>query len=99
ERDKLNLSAGEVKDLVYDLGDARGAHVFSSRDGGRTFASIGKANFAADDAPTEHMLIERCDKSLWMLARTRYGIGSTVSDNGGRTWSAPADSGIAHPST
>ena len=35
------------------------------------------------------MLIERRDKSLWMLARTRYGIGSTVSDNGGRTWSAP----------
>jgi hypothetical protein len=45
------------------------------------------------------MLIERKDGSVWMLARTRYGIGSSVSTDGGRTWSLPRDSGIAHPST
>jgi BNR repeat-like domain len=98
ERDKLNLSPDELNALLHDLGDARGALVYSSRDNGRTFASLGKANFAAEDAPTEHMLIER-RHSLWMLARTRYGIGSTVSHDGGRTWSTPRDSGIVHPST
>jgi predicted neuraminidase len=99
ERDQLHLSPEQLKTLVYDLGAARGAHVFSTTDAGRTFASIGKANFAGEDQPTEHMLIERRDGSLWMLARTRYGIGSTVSADGGRTWSAPAASGIPHPST
>ena len=99
QRDKLNLSAERVRALVHQLGDACGAHVFSSKDGGRTFASIGKARFAEEDSATEHMLIERRDGSLWMLARTRYGIGESFSSDGGRTWTAPRDSGIAHPST
>ena len=35
----------------------------------------------------EHMLIERRDKSLWMLTRTLYGIGQSESHDGGKTWS------------
>ncbi|MCX5662484.1 MAG: sialidase family protein [Planctomycetota bacterium] len=35
----------------------------------------------------EHMFIERRDGSLWMLVRTAYGIGQSVSRDGGRTWS------------
>jgi len=46
----------------------------------------------------EHMIIEREDGSLWMLARTRYGIGESVSKDQGRTWTALQPSGIAHPS-
>jgi hypothetical protein len=32
------------------------------------------------------MIIERCDGSLWMLVRTKYGIGQSISFDGGRTW-------------
>ena len=99
ERDKLNLSAEHVRALVHDLGTARGANVFSSTDRGEMFTMLGLARFPDTDLPTEHMLIERRDGSLWMLARTRYGIGSSFSKDGGRTWSSPRDSGIAHPST
>ena len=99
ERDKLNLSAEQVRALVHDLGTARGANVFSSTDRGETFTMLGLARFPDTDLPTEHMLIERRDGSLWMLARTRYGIGSSFSQDGGRTWSPPRASGIAHPST
>jgi hypothetical protein len=99
ERDKLNLTAGQVQALVHDLGDAAGASVFSTTDRGRTFTRLGKADFSPADQPTEHMLIERTDGALWMLARTKYGIGSSVSADGGRTWSEVRDSGIPHPST
>lgn len=99
ERDKLKLSPDRVKALVHDPGSARGVNVFATLDGGRTFTLLGKASFAVEDQPTEPMLIERRDGSLWMLARTRYGIASSVSSDGGRTWSAPVDSGIPHPST
>src|SRR5215471_2950352 len=79
ERDKLNLSPEQLKSLIFDLGPDRGAHVFSSMDQGATFVDKGKAEFAGEDQPTEHMLIERRDGSLWMLARTRYGIGGAES--------------------
>lgn len=35
----------------------------------------------------EHMIVERRDGSLWMLVRTAYGIGQSVSRDAGRTWS------------
>ena len=44
------------------------------------------------------MLIERRDSTLWMLARTRYGIGSSVSAMAAHMVS-PRESGIPHPST
>ncbi len=98
-RDRLHLSDDQVRSLSHDFEDARGLAVFSSADRGETFTLRGRAGFPADDLPTEHMLIERRDGSIWMLARTRYGIGSTISTDGGRTWSTPAHSNIAQPST
>ncbi len=47
----------------------------------------------------EHMIVERRDGSLWMLVRTTYGIGQSVSSNGGRTWSELLPSRIPHPVT
>jgi len=35
------------------------------------------------------MIIERNDKSLWMLARTTDGIMQSFSTNQGKTWSEP----------
>jgi len=99
QRDKLNLSAEQLHFLIHDPGDARGVHVLSSTDSGKTFQMIGRAPFPDSDLPNEHMLIERNDGSLWMLARTRYGIGASVSTDGGHTWSTAQPSGIQQPST
>ncbi len=46
----------------------------------------------------EHMIVERPDGALWMLARTNSGIGESVSTDRGRTWTELVPSGIAHPS-
>jgi len=45
------------------------------------------------------MVVERHDGSLWMLLRTSYGIGHSVSADGGATWSAVTKSGIPHTSS
>ena len=46
----------------------------------------------------EQMIVERKDDSLWMLIRTRYGIGQSISHDRGFTWSPVVQSGIQHPS-
>lgn len=45
----------------------------------------------------EHMLVERRDGSLWMLVRTTYGIGESISTDRGRTWTPGRDSGLGGP--
>lgn len=99
QRDKLNLSPDRLQSLVHDLGAEKGADVFSSGDQGKTFRLVGRAPYPDSDIPNEHMLVERKDRSLWMLARTRYGIGSSVSQDGGRSWSQAEPSGIEQPPT
>ena len=47
----------------------------------------------------EHMIIERRDGSLWMLVRTTYGIGESVSTDRGATWPELKPSPIAHVSS
>jgi hypothetical protein len=44
------------------------------------------------------MIVEKEDKSLWMLVRTSYGIGESVSSDRGKSWSALVPSLIQHPS-
>jgi hypothetical protein len=61
------------------------AHV--SRDRGRTFALEGRCEASWDLFPSEPMVVERKDGSLWMLVRTNLGIGESVSKDGGSTWS------------
>ncbi|MDO5580824.1 MAG: sialidase family protein [Planctomycetia bacterium] len=64
-----------------------GANVFVSTDKGKTFSFLGgaKAPFKDSIFP-EHNLIEKKDGSLWLLARMRYGIGESVSKDGGKTF-------------
>lgn len=73
--------------------------VVASTDRGQTWALRGTATVPdpKDRNCDEPMLIERRDGSLWLLVRTRYGIGESVSTDGGRTWAPVAPSGIAHP--
>jgi hypothetical protein len=72
--------------------------VVSSNDRGATWTTLGRANVPdkKDRNCDEPMIVERNDGSLWMLVRTRYGIGESVSTDGGRTWSDVAPGAIRH---
>lgn len=62
------------------------SNVYISKNKGDSFELYGKA-----DIPNrwydEHMIIERKDNSLWMLVRTKYGVGESISIDKGKTWS------------
>ncbi len=75
------------------------AQMVVSTDRGKTWQVRGAAT-VPDEVRSfdEHMIIERKDGSLWMLIRTRYGIGQSISSDRGKTWSPVIPSGIQHPS-
>ncbi len=79
-------------------GDRGGSMVFASRDDGDTFQYRGQA-LVAEPQHDEHMIVERESGELWMLIRTAYGIGQSVSADEGVTWSEGGPSGIPHPVT
>lgn len=76
------------------------ARMIVSTDAGKTWSLRGGCNVPADARQyDEHMFIERRDGSLWLLVRTKYGIGESVSTDGGRTWPDLRPSSIPHPSS
>jgi predicted neuraminidase len=88
---------GPFKGQFKELDPLRGANVFVSTDQGATWTRRGAATFPNPDWH-EHMIVERRDGSLWMLARTRTGIMQTTSTDGGRTWAVPTEPlGIRQP--
>ncbi len=100
---RLGLTPCVVSALSHDLGDLKGANVYSSDDQGETWHFLGQANKSfvervesAKDL-LEHSLIERSDGVLWMLVRTPPGIGKSHSSDSGRSWSPVENSGIRHP--
>jgi predicted neuraminidase len=71
-----------------------------SSDEGRTFVLGGEIRVPEKDrAFEEYLVVERRDGSLWLLTRTKYGIGESVSTDGARTWSEVRPSAIPHPSS
>jgi len=88
---------GPFKGLHKELDPLRGANVFVSTDKGTTWQRRGAAVFPNPDWH-EHMIVERKDHSLWMLARTAKGIMQTTSTDGGKTWATPTEPpGIRQP--
>jgi predicted neuraminidase len=79
---------GPFRNCFRELDPLRGANVFVSTDQGKTWERRGAATFLNPDWH-EHMIVERKDGSLWMLARTAKGIMETTSTDGGRTWAKP----------
>lgn len=78
--------------------DAATSGVWASTDQGATFSFRGAALVPVEQRTfDEQMVVERKDGSLWMLVRTRYGIGESVSTDGGRTWPEVTPSQIPHP--
>jgi predicted neuraminidase len=83
----LPIAVWKVKlSPLNDLPEQRYSNVFQSTDQGRTFQLIGRAD-VANRQFDEHMIVERKDGSLWMLVRAAYGIGESISHDGGVTWS------------
>ncbi len=87
---------GVFRDCFQNLDPLRGANVFVSKDQGETWHRRGRATFPNPDWH-EHMIVQRNDDSLWMLARTRNGIMESTSVDGGKSWSAAVASKIKHP--
>ncbi len=85
------------RDLVFTPDYAPGTHFRVSKDQGKTWSLLGTANIPKTTFD-EHMLIERKDGTLWVLARTSYGIGESISNDQGKTWSPGKPSGIPHVS-
>lgn len=79
-----------------DAIEDRFSNVMVSRDQGETFQLLGRADVPERQCD-EHMIVEKRDGSLWMLVRTKYGIGESFSRDGGRTWSPGVRSNIAGP--
>jgi len=64
----------------------KGGKVYASTDQGKTWNY--RASVEIPDVTfAEHMFAERRDGSLWMLARTSYGIAQSTSTDKGLTWS------------
>ena len=63
----------------------KGAHLYEFTGFDTPFEHVGHT-FIKDTVFTEHMVVERKDKSLWMLARAAYGLAQSVSWDKGRTW-------------
>ncbi len=96
----LALSTGEwvLPTSLWRTQD-NSAQMMVSEDQGATWKVRGACNVPQKDRQfDEHMLIERKDGSLWMLARTNYGIGESVSTDRGKTWPDLTPSKILHPS-
>jgi hypothetical protein len=75
------------------------AKMLVSTDQGKSWSIRGACNIPDKDQTfDEHMIVERKDGSLWLLARTRYGIGESFSPDRGKTWAELKPSEIAHPS-
>ncbi|HEX4129794.1 MAG TPA: sialidase family protein [Pirellulales bacterium] len=86
-----------LKHAHHDLDPLRMANVFASTDQGRTWTRRGGVAFP-DTQFDEHMIVERQDGTLWMLARTKQSISESFSTDHGATWSPPRPSSILNPS-
>lgn len=94
------LSTGEwvLPVSVWKM-ERENAGMVVSTDEGKSWKVRGGATVPANArAYDEHMIVERQNGSLWMLIRTRYGIGESVSNDRGYTWSPVIPSKIQHPS-
>ncbi len=94
-RDRIGPAV--LKDAHKDLDSIRMANVFASTDQGKTWTRRGGVAFPETDFD-EHMIVERKDGSLWMLARTKKGISESFSSDKGATWSEPQASTIQNVS-
>jgi hypothetical protein len=94
----LTLSSGQwVLPISKWREHDNSAQMIVSDDRGKTWTRRSGCNVPKDVRQfDEHMFIERKDGSLWLLARTKYGIGESVSTDRGRTWPVLKPASILH---
>jgi hypothetical protein len=92
------LSAGEwALPISFWHTIEESAKIVVSPDQGQTWQVRGAVNVPGDVRNhDEHMIVERKDGSLWMLMRTRYGIGESFSFDKGFNWTPLIPSRIQH---
>ncbi|MCM4154213.1 exo-alpha-sialidase [Arenibacter sp. N53] len=92
------LSTGEwvLPVSTWQIND--GAKAVMSMDSGKSWQIRGAVNVPelARNAD-EHMIVERKNGTLWMLVRTKYGIGESISKDKGYSWTPLIPSKIQHP--
>jgi hypothetical protein len=93
-----NYNFAEHTEEHLELANEIHSNVYSSLDNGKTFTLKGGAEIK-ERAFDEHMVIEGKDGDLWMLVRTKYGIGQSFSKDGGKTWPPGENSGIPGPNS
>lgn len=82
--------------FYFKMNSTTGAYAVVSRDHGKTFEYRGRAASQQGRTFDEHMIVERRDRSLWMLSRTKLGIWENISTDGGRSWNEGNFSAIPH---
>jgi hypothetical protein len=94
------LSSGEwVLPVSTWRNTDKSAKMVVSTNQGQTWNIRGACNIPEQvRSYDEHIIIERKDGTLWMLVRTKYGIGQSTSRDRGKTWSPLTPSSIQHPS-
>ena len=94
------LSTGEWVLPVSTWRDTdNSAKMVVSDDDGKSWIIRGACNIPREVRNyDEHSIVERRDGTLWMLVRTSYGIGQSISADRGKTWSPLTPSTIQHPS-
>ena len=78
--------------------DKESAKMVVSVDNGETWQVRGAVDVPSKmkNIVDEHMIVERKDRSLWMLLRMANGLGESVSFDKGHTWSTFIPSRIQH---
>lgn len=94
----ISVWDAEIRKIKNASPTERRPFVYRSRDKGKTFEKLG-GPLVEDRSFDEHMVVERKDGSLLMLTRTEYGIGKSLSFDGGLTWSDAVGSGLKGPSS
>jgi len=88
----------EHGDAHPELAEELGANVYATTDEGKTFQRRGMA-VVEERVFDEHHVVELADGRLWMLTRTRYGLGQAFSSDGGYTWEQVGPSGHTGPNS
>ena len=93
------LSTGEWALPVAAWFQERSSGMVVSTDGGKTWSLRGGATMPKEARLfDEHSFVERRDGSLWVLARTKFGIAESVSMDRGATWVPMCPSWLQHTS-
>lgn len=84
--------------MLPELEGMYGANLAISADQGHSFA-VQRGPAVPQRGFDEHILFECQDKTLQIWVRTDYGIGRSISPDGGKTWSLGEPTGIVGPAS